>query len=295
MTFTPPQSSRAYYSVRTGKNPRSRFDLDTCVRLFKSLHSGLEERGYFQEHFGYDCVDAGFVCGKLGSDIEAAILVRVRKSDLWPVHRKADAYSEDDLFDVIELLYDHVSKPINGEHHTWNKCGWHYTEFEDSKGARTEFRCAINDLLRDYAEGFELSPEGEVLALAQEPGLQQLLDAPVPTHDPKNVQKRVDGAIRKFRRHRATPENLRDAVRDLADVLEFMRPEAERLLAKKDEAMLFQIANQFNIRHHNEKQHGDYDNAIWHSWMFYIYLASIQAVLRSLEREKGAPKAPWDS
>lgn len=286
MTLTPPQSPRTYYSVRTGKNPRSRFDLETLLRLFKSLHSAFEERGYFQEHFGYECVDAGLVSGRLGSDIHAAVLLKLRKTDLWPVHRKADTYSEDDLFDVLEFLYDHVSKPTHGGHHDYSDCGWHYTKFEEPTGARAEFRTALNELLRDYAEGYELSPAGEVLALAQEPGLQQLLDAPLPAHDPANVEQRVEAAIRKFRRHRATPENRRDAVRDLADVLEFLRPEAVRLMSKKDEAMLFQVANQFSIRHHNENQHGDYDNAIWHSWMFYVFLASVHAVVRTIEREK---------
>jgi hypothetical protein len=77
----------------------------------------------------------------------------------------------------------------------------------------------------------------------------------------------------------------RDAVRDLADVLEFLRPKLKVVLAKKDEAALFEIANNFGIRHHNAGQTTDYDKGIWYSWIFYFYLATIHAVIRLIERD----------
>ena len=58
---------KPYYSVRTGKNPLAKsFDLETLRELFKNLFIHFEDSGYFQEAFGYDCVDAGFVPGTLG-------------------------------------------------------------------------------------------------------------------------------------------------------------------------------------------------------------------------------------
>ena len=44
----------------------------------------------------------------------------------------------DDLFDVIEFLYDHVSKPIetDGVYHSWGQCGWHYSKFERENGKK---------------------------------------------------------------------------------------------------------------------------------------------------------------
>ena len=45
----------------------------------------------------------------------------------------------------------------------------------------------INELLRDYKEGYELSSEGEILALADE-GLTTLLEANLPAYDPDNVE-----------------------------------------------------------------------------------------------------------
>ena len=56
----------------------------------------------------------------------------------------------------------------------------------------------------------------------------------------------------------------------------------------KDERELFNLANGFAIRHNTRDQRKDYDDAIWLSWAFYVYLAIIHAVLRLKERESKA-------
>lgn len=107
---------KQYYSIRTGKNKNfSGFNLDILKKLFADLYSEFDTKGYFQEYFGYDCVDAGFVAGILGENIEAQIYRLLRKDNIWPIKEKAKDYEEDDLFDVIEFLYDHTSKPIETE------------------------------------------------------------------------------------------------------------------------------------------------------------------------------------
>ncbi len=75
--------SRRYYSIRTGKNPNaSRYDLPILLRLFNDFYLEFLNKDYFQENFGYYCVDAGNVSGKLGSDIEAQMFRAIRKPDL---------------------------------------------------------------------------------------------------------------------------------------------------------------------------------------------------------------------
>jgi len=76
----------------------------------------------------------------------------------------------------------------------------------------------------------------------------------------------------------------KSAVRELADVFEWLKKTArlEMALKKHDESVLFDIANNFHIRHHNPRQKNDYDQAIWHSWMFHFYLATYHAVIRLL-------------
>ena len=42
---------------------------------------------------------------------------------------------------------------------------------------------------------------------------------------------------------------------------------------------LFDIANNFAIRHNNEMQKREYD-ILWLTWIFYVYLAIIHLLLR---------------
>jgi hypothetical protein len=276
-------TDRRYYSERHGRQPAPRaLTLEDVKRAVKVYLGQLETEGHFQEHLGYHCVDSGFVPGLIGSDPQTEILLTLHKPNLWPIQATIDDWPEDDLFDMIEFLYAHTSKPTERYFHSYYSCGWHCTQF-DSIGGRLEYRDKINRLLLAYDSGFELSKEGEVLATPPT-GLEPLLEASLTHPDPKNVTGRVAAALHKFRRHRASIEERRDAVRDLADVLEFLRPQLKVVLASQDEKDLFNIANNFGIRHHRSDQKTDYDQAIWLSWVFYYYLATIHAAVCLLEK-----------
>ena len=100
--------NKPYYSVRTGKNPLAdSFDLDTVRTLFRNVFIHFEDEGYFQEALGYECVDADFISGTLGQDIEGVLLIELRKRNLAPIRTKIESYTEDDMFDMIEFLYEH--------------------------------------------------------------------------------------------------------------------------------------------------------------------------------------------
>jgi hypothetical protein len=278
---------KPYYSVRTGKHPTGgRLDWAGLVHLFASVYTQLYDSRHFAQVLGYDCVDAGFVPGSAGSDTEAFFFRKLKKRNLWPILERIGNYSEDDLFDVIELLNDCASKGVTGREHTYGGCGWHYETFNRPEG-QNEFRAAVNDILCEYGPGYRLTPQGEVVVTAPR-GLADLERAPAPPADRENVQARVDAAISKFRRRGASIDDRKDAVRDLADILEFLRPRVKGVLTSKDESDLFELANKFGIRHHNERQQTKYDKAIWYSWMFYYYLATIHATTRLIQ------KAPAD-
>lgn len=278
---------RPYYSVRTGKNPNGGgFGLSSALKLFVSAFDQLSREDYFQEYFGYTCVDAGDVSGKLGDDVASAILLAVRKDNLWPIGARIEHYSEDDFFDIVEFLYDHVSKGVDGFFHSYAGCGMHYESFDRDAG-RLEYRERVNRVLRAYGPGYELDEEGEVLALP-EPGYETILAANLPSRDPNNIDAKVQAAIYKFRRAKSTLDERRDAIRDLVDVLEFLRPAAKAVLDSDDERDLFNIANNFGIRHHNQLQKSKYDKSIWYSWLFYYYLSTIHATLRLIEKDRGA-------
>lgn len=279
---------KPYFSVRTGKHPTGgRLDLPGLKRLVLAAYQQLESDGYFQESFGFECVDAGQVTGSVGEDVEAFFFRKLRKQGLWPIDAAIQTYSEDDLFDVIELLHDCVSKGVNGNYHSWNNCGWHYDDF-DRQAGQNDLRVALNEVLSEYGPGYRITVDGEIIELPPI-GLGDLDEAAEPPGDPEAVGARMKAARDKFRRRGSSMDERRDAVRDLADVLEYLRPQAKAVLASKDEADLFNLANNFGIRHHNATQKTDYDPAIWLSWAFYYYLATIHAVTRLIEKAQKKP------
>jgi hypothetical protein len=279
--------NRQFYSIRKGTNPNAKgLPLKEVLGLFVRLYGQLNEDGYFDEAFGSFCVDAGDTPGKV-RDPELEMLLTIRKSGLWPIHEKAEFYSEDDFFDILEFLFQYVSKPIDGTMHSYGNCGMHWETFNKVEGQKA-FCAKVNGLLAHYKERFELSGEGEVLR-RPEAGFEPIFNADIPSKD-ANVTARLTAAALQYRRHGSTLDDRRQAVRDLADVLEYLRPQVKTFLTSADEKDLFNIANNFGIRHHNDQQRTTYDTSIWLSWMFYFYLSTIHVVLRKIEHDQPMQK-----
>lgn len=271
--------SHQYYSQRNGSNPNlDGLPLSDTIDLFLRVYNQLESEGYFTQAFGFWCIDDDHVEG-LVKDVELEMLLSIRKKNLWPISQYALSYTEDDFLDVIEFLYQHVSKPIDGTMHSYGGCGMHWETF-NKKDGQAVFIEKINTVLGHYKNKYELDTGGQVLS-TPEKGFEQIFKADVPSDD-HNIVDRINVATTQFRRHGSTIDDRRQAVRDLADVLEYLKPKVKQLLSNKDEQDLFNIANNFGVRHHNDKQKTSYDSAIWLSWMFYFYLSTIHVVLRKI-------------
>jgi hypothetical protein len=235
--------------------------------------------------------------GTLGWDPDRHFTRAILRENIWPYWRdrvitesdgprKTTNWQEwdaDALFDVIEVMHDLVSKPLDGTHHDYNGCGMHYTTFNKVEG-QVEFRREVNQILRLNDPPYEMDLEGQIVE-ATPAEFRQLLDAPVPAGTPHDlVTSKVDGAGNRFRTRGASIEDRQHAVRDLADALEAIRGDVKETMLTADEKALFQVANGFSIRHNNREQRGDYDRLTWLRWAFYVYLATIHAVLRVRQR-----------
>jgi hypothetical protein len=274
-------SNRPYFKQRTGAEP-ARLSFAQVGRLVASIYESLEVEGYFQQVFGYHCVDAGSVDGTAGHNVEAFVYRKTLLEGVVPLRDNLATCDEGTLFTLVEFLYDCASKPLKGTHHTYSDCGWHYNTFQKEAG-QERWRAEVNSVLPNYGDGFELSERGEIERVGAT-GLRELITAAIPKGAGDENREKIEAAIHRFRHGRATRKQRQDAVRDLADVLEFYRPKVKEHLLKKDEADLFNIANNYAIRHHNDIQKSDYDPA-WLAWMFYMYLSTIHLVLRLIERE----------
>jgi hypothetical protein len=86
-------------------------------------------------------------------------------------------------------------------------------------------------------------------------------------------------AISKFLKYDSDIKEKKDAVRTLADVLEYYKKQGIKF-ESKDDNDLFNIINGFDVRHHNKIQQSNYDKELWYNWMFYVFLASISTLVK---------------
>jgi hypothetical protein len=165
---------------------------------------------------------------------------------------------------------------------------YHYYDFldYDPEAGREELRKLANAFLCDYRTGYEISPEGVVLSL--DPDLQGILDAQIIPFDKEHVDDKVNVAINKWRNRHLDISERKQAIREMADVFEWLKKSGDlaNALASKDDSDLFNIANNFHIRHHSPNQSRTYDEGIWCSWMFHFYLATYHAAIRLLKKNE---------
>lgn len=263
---------RLYYRYRKGTDP-DRLTFEQAKRLLRSMYRDLDGRGWFQVHMGKDCVDAP-------EDVGAYVLEELGW-DAWPLDDAIEGASEDELFTILEFLYDNVSEPTDSSDHPYAGCGLHVRSGDDLRG-RAELRERVNRIIERYEVPHTLRENGEVWESAP---LGIDAQEPVSTEDP-SIDDRVRAAQSAFRRHGATLDDKRHAVRDLADVLELLRSTIGTNLPSADENRLFEIANQFGIRHHNPAQKTDYDAELWLDYMYYAYLNAIATASRILARSE---------
>lgn len=253
------------------------------VRLINELDTDLS---YLDKQFGFDCVDEP-------RDGTATELMErwLHEQDLWPLSTERLGADEDLLFSVIELLHDHVARPRSpGSYHPYGECGWHRSEFDVPTGQQV-YRWRVNKLLARSDCGLRLSDDGEdrgrLIAVTDE-GRTDLVAA-VTERTGTSADDQVRHALAQFRRRDASRHDKRSAAVTLALVLEERRHGVlEDALPGKDAGALFQIANQFAIRHQRADQKSDYDD-FYLDWVFWLYLATVELTNRILDQQQALP------
>lgn len=290
---------RRYYNHRQGQLPHPKLALDELTKALDGKFSQLWSAGYLQKAFGYYCDDEGWQYGDVGTEFHEHIRLITRLPYEKSFSKFLRETTEDGhVFTFIEFVYDYIAKPDpkSGRFHAgvpdrWGQydepCGWHFplllSRFNVEAG-RSEWREAVNLYLPDYGSGFELSPEGEVRQLAPQ-GFEGLLSRPAPENAPPTNADKLDLAVRTFRRANSSREERKQAVRQLADILEWYRPQVVKVHMTDDERELFETMNKFAIRHHNQVQRDDYgDPFLEHQ--FYRYLAAVQLCMKLAHEEE---------
>ena len=225
---------------------------------------------------GYLTARFGCFCDNPEPPVERELEKRLGKPHLW--NAKPETVNEEDLYQFIEVFHDLASRPIRGEHHSvgFGEYEWHPTQHSQQSGQEL-YRWRMNQLLDATPLMLRLADNGKDIGRMVEAPSPQLghlvtdvLNGKSPDHGT------IAHAITNFRSRHATVESKQSAVRDLALVLEPHRKTVmEQHLTKKDEGAIFNIANQFHIRHKDADQYADY-RAEFLEWIFYWYLGTIK-------------------
>ncbi len=270
--------TRRYYSSRT--KPGNLTLAELYVKL-QNLYLMFRDQDYFKGK-------VGITEASLPNAVKYKAALALNFQPFPITEWSPEEITEDHVFDALEFLYDQVSKPSHWceqrteEGYSYND----YGSYDDGAG-RQEFRESASSFLGDYKTGFELTDDGVVLALGTG-GLQYILDADIIPYDEPNVDSKIRSAIAKWRNRHLSLSEKKEAIRELADVFEWLKKtkNLSSVLDGKDESAIFDLANNFGIRHHNPKQKTNYDRAIWYAWIFHFYLATYHASIRLLLKKE---------
>ena len=271
-------SKRKYYSARKNKRTITVTDLYYQV---KTLFYYFRDKDYFKEKLNITKHD-------FPDEAKYKAVLETGKH-IFPIEEwKTSDYTEDNIFDTLEFLYDNISRPTEIGYLT-TETGFNYQDYigYNEEQGKAEFREMANKFLEDYGDGFELTEAGNILSIGTD-GAKYLYDAEIIQYDYENVDSKVISAIQKWGNRRLDIEERKQAIIELANVFEWLKKtdKLEHVLNKKDESAIFEIANKFHLRHHDPKQIKSYDKNIWYSWIFHFYLASYHAVIRLIKKQE---------
>ena len=270
---------RPYWSVRSAAaqsastSPTVQDRVQQLQREWAQLVEDLQDRGYLDWVAPRGC-DARPPPSPAVEVLAAEIEQRLRVDGLWPL--RYQDWDSDTFYGLIEVVYDLVARPRHRDQHAGDGCSGHYSNFAQTP-AQALYRWEVDQLLDRYGVGLRLAAGGEDkgrLVHAANDDRDELVEQALQTPNPSD-RNAVRHAIALFRSRGADRENKRSAVLALHRVLEDRRPLIKNELMRKDEGALFQIANEFDLRHSGERQRPDYEDA-YLDWIFWWYLATVE-------------------
>jgi hypothetical protein len=195
--------------------------------------------------------------------------MHLKKDDVYPILEYYEYYKED-LFTVIEILFNYI-------------CFYDYKRDQFIKEEpQKEFATHINNLLKFYKGGYYLDEKYGFIMEQPNDALLELMHTEIPDTMSDNVMKQLNTAVKMFYRFDSNEESKKKAINILVDVLEPLREELKTMFskefgvnAKDHDKLIFQIVNQFNIRHNDKKQLTKYSKPIWYDWMMQYYTSVI--------------------
>ncbi len=275
---------KKYYNERNGLIEQTLcIDLEELKDFFRQTFKYFDDKGYFDlaikgiwnqppYHEAYMVEPPTF-----SPSAEVFFANKLQSTEVWPIYSNIDDYDEVTLFTVIEILYDHIAD-------------YNYEREEVIKETpRKEYAEYINNLLKAYEDGYYLEPQQGFIMRMPNQALKEQLNEKVEGL-PDKVIEGLSSASKMYYRFDSGIEEKKKAINILADILEAVRDNVKQVfdkdhLGKKThDRLIFDIVNNFNIRHNNDNQHTDYSKDIWYDWMMQYYTSVIIAYYSDSDR-----------
>lgn len=287
---------RRLFSQRQQPPAAVLLDVAACKNRFAQLAVELTRLGYFEDAFGSQCSDACDEDPDADGQRQLAERLGLVGVALWPLHVTSNVFSgatsvhenwpDEVFFDVVEALDEVVARPRQRYWHYYHR-EWDYSNYSRPAG-QAVYRWRVNDVLNSSTIPLRLAETGSdagLLVRATGDPRDELLDRALATPAPRDRDE-VRHAIELYRSRTAGREDKRSAIFTLGRLLEDRRPTIDATLSRKDSGALFQIANEFDLRHrraagHGKAQRDDYDDAFL-DWVFWWYLATVALTDRLL-------------
>jgi hypothetical protein len=249
----------------------------------------ISQRGWLDEHFG-DWSDFGHEMVLVKEKINNKMLQEIG-CELFPLDKSRKPIPEI-IFDLIEFLVNHVSKPIGGNKY-------------DTARAKYEYTIGINRLFDNFNLAYEIK-KGVIKDLHSKTIDRILLNDSFEIPDGE-TQDMLNIALEKF--YSRNPDDKKIALEKLVDVYQRIsswgdkdkKKSIEKLLEKSsngDEKVkgifgcdlnaMWKIANEFMIRHTEVGKIPITDND-FRDYLFYAYYNCIRFILIKYKYIKGAP------
>lgn len=266
-----------YYSERNGllKIDFS-IRLDELIQYFEQTYRYFNNKGYFDRAMKGIWTKEPYqdeeqvLPPSFAPSPEIFFVNHLQSNQVYPIFEYCEYYSEETLFTVIEILYDHIA--------TYD----YKRDVLNEDEPRQEFSEHINNILRLYKNGYYLEPKNGFVSELPNDALKALLQQEIPVAMDMTVIDQLITAIKLYYRFDANMETKKKAINILADILEPLREELKNILNQEFEInknehdkMIFGIVNAFNIRHNKTDQLRDYSKDIWYDWMMQYYSSVI--------------------
>lgn len=279
---------KKYYAERHGLiKDKLNMNLDKLIEYFVMVYRYFDNKGYFKcaiegvwHQIPYKNEEIQILPPTFAPSPEFYFANCLQDDQIWPIWEYAEYYTEEILFTVIEILYDHIGI----YDYNLNKL------IVDKP--RKEYREYINSLLRMYGDGYYLEPEnGFIMKMPNEALKHQLSYSGGDM--PNTVFEQLSTATEMYYRFDSNMEMKKKAINILADILEKEREELKNTLndeyninKNKHDKLIFDIVNSFNIRHNRADQKSDYSKEIWYDWMMQYYTSVIIAYYKLKKSRK---------